>query len=513
MNKTFIKNLSSTGLSILFIFIFTSNISIRFFNLSEIGQKRLITFLIINFIFIFAYLFNVPKKFFILNLCIAFFLIQYKFFNLINFKDFTLTSFNNVFFKAEIIPFFLAPILLFYLISKDESLLIDSVNGLYNWLQSNILKFFLFVFIFFIPIIFKIFNSQYLIGYWLTNYNHGFVRRGLLGTLFINLPISANIIIFSVNAFVFIIHVSIIFLTLKFVLKQNNSISLFLITTPFFLLYPFWDEGVIGRPETLGVLSILLLANFNFQNKKNLKYIVILISFNIAIYTHEVNLFFLIPLLILLNLKKSQSYLLIGLLILSSLIFLGMYQNFSVSENIISEKICIDVQQLNIRENICEGAIKYLKYDESIENFYSKNFSFNIFERDHFSYFSYITPFIFGIFSFFWLIKENDLKILLFIVLLNFLPLFYLGKDWGRWIALVFIVNVLIFSICSNNNKVNGKFIIFFLIFLNTFYMNPSCCDVNVLVFDNVPYNIFANNLSLYVVAFLGTLIEKIRKT
>ena len=39
--------------------------------------------------------------------------------------------------------------------------------------------------------------------------------------------------------------------------------------------------------------------------------------------------------------------------------------------------------------------------------------------------------------------------------------------------------------------------------------MNPSCCDVNVLVFDNVPYNIFANNLSLYVVAFLGTLIEK----
>ena len=114
MNKTFIKNLSSIGLSILLIFIFTSNISIRFLNLSEIGQKRLIIFLIINFIFLFSYLFNLPYKFFILNLCIAFFLIQYKFFNLINFQDFTVASFYNVFFKVEIIPFFLAPILLFF---------------------------------------------------------------------------------------------------------------------------------------------------------------------------------------------------------------------------------------------------------------------------------------------------------------------------------------------------------------------------------------------------------------
>ena len=137
MNKTFIKNLSSIGLSILLIFIFTSNISIRFLNLSEIGQKRLIIFLIINFIFIFAYLFNLPNKFFILNLCIAFFLIQYKFFNLINFQDFTVASFYNVFFKVEIIPFFLAPILLFFLLSRDESLLINSVNSLYNSLKSN----------------------------------------------------------------------------------------------------------------------------------------------------------------------------------------------------------------------------------------------------------------------------------------------------------------------------------------------------------------------------------------
>ena len=53
MNKIFIKNLSLTGLSILFIFIFTSNFSISFFNLSEIGLKRLIIFLMINFIFIF----------------------------------------------------------------------------------------------------------------------------------------------------------------------------------------------------------------------------------------------------------------------------------------------------------------------------------------------------------------------------------------------------------------------------------------------------------------------------
>jgi len=509
VNKIFIKNSSSIGLSTLFIFFFTSDISIIFFNLSEIGQKRLIVFLITNFIFIFSYIFNVPNKLFILNLCISFFLIQYKFFNLVNFQEVTLTSFYNDFFKVEIIPFFLVPVSLFFLLANEESLLINSVNHLYTWFKSNILKFYLYVFIFFIPIIFKIFNSQYLIGYWLTNYNHGFVRRGLIGTLFINLPFSPNIIIFSVNTFVFIIHASVIFLTWKLILKQDDLISLFLITTPFFLLYPFWDEGMIGRPELLGIFTILALANFNFESKKNFKFIGILICFNIAIYTHEVNLFFLIPLIMILKLKKSQSYLLIGLLILSSLVFLGMYQNYSDSENIISEKICNDILELNIRENICDGAIKFLQYDETIENFYLKNFSFNIFERDHFSYFSYFIPFLFGVISFFWLINENIMKIFLFIVLFNFLPLFYLGKDWGRWISLIFIVNVLLFSFISNTNTIKGKFIIFFLIFLNTFYMNPSCCDVNVLVFDNVPYNIFGNNLSLFVIALLAIFIEK----
>jgi len=509
VNKIQVKNLSSILLSTFFIFFFTSNIAISFSNLSEIGQKRLIVFIIINFIFIFSYIFSVPNKFFIINLCISFILIEYKFLNLVNLQDINLMDFFSNFFKTKIIPFFFAPVSLFFLVSTNESKLINFTNNLYTRFRSNIFKFLFVVLIIFSPIIFKIFSSQYLIGYWLTNYNHGFVRRGLIGTLFINLPFSPNVITFSINTFVFIIHASIIFLTLKLIAKQNNFISLFLITTPFFLFYPFWDEGMIGRPELLGIFTTLALANFSFESKKNRKYIAILIFFNIAIYTHEVNLFFLIPLFIIFKLKKSQSYLLIALLILSSLVFLGMYQNFSDSENIISEKICNDILQLNIRENICDGAIKFLKYDETIENFYLKNFSFNIFERDHFSYFSYIIPFLFGVLSFFWLVKDNILKIFPYIVLFNFLPLFYLGKDWGRWISLIFIVNVLIFLFSSETNKIKGKFVIFFLIFLNTFYMNPSCCNVNVLVFDNVPYNIFENNLSLYAISLLAIFIEK----
>jgi hypothetical protein len=45
-----------------------------------------------------------------------------------------------------------------------------------------------------------------------------------------------------------------------------------------------------------------------------------------------------------------------------------------------------------------------------------------------------------------------------------------------------------------------------------TFYMNPSCCDVNVLVISNVPNNIFSNNFSIYFILFAVIFLKQSSK-
>jgi len=45
-----------------------------------------------------------------------------------------------------------------------------------------------------------------------------------------------------------------------------------------------------------------------------------------------------------------------------------------------------------------------------------------------------------------------------------------------------------------------------------TFFMNPSCCDVNVLVISNVPNNIFSNNFSIYFILFAVIFLKQSSK-
>tara|TARA_Y100000389_G_scaffold129092_1_gene126544 strand:- start:4933 stop:5298 length:366 start_codon:yes stop_codon:yes gene_type:complete len=111
---------------------------------------------------------------------------------------------------------------------------------------------------------------------------------------------------------------------------------------------------------------------------------------------------------------------------------------------------------------------------------------------------------------FLYLFRDKETRFKMLLVLLSFLPLFYLAKDWGRWISLIFIIFSVLFISFEKEFFYMNRYLMFLLVVNITFYMNPSCCDVNVLVFTNVPNNVFSNNLSIFSISLFLIFINQL---
>tara|TARA_Y100000389_G_scaffold53074_1_gene48945 strand:- start:265 stop:1881 length:1617 start_codon:yes stop_codon:yes gene_type:complete len=492
------------------IFIISSDSFAEILNITSVGQKRLAIFLTINLLFFVCILLRIKRREFTLQLLLSYVIIEVLFLNENWYSSINFLNWFEKIFLGSVIQYFLSPVVLYYFISSKTAFSKDSFENIKSKVKTNKNKFYLLISIIYLPVFLKIFSNDYLVGYWLTNYNHGFIRRGLVGTFFINLPISKGAVLLFVNLFVSFIYISIIYLTIKLFINSNNPYFIMFAASQFYLFYPLWDKGVIGRPEILGILTFLFSVNCINKKESLINSYLILILFNISIFTHEVNLFFLIPLVIVLLQKKHL--VLISLLISSSLMFLIFYLNFSEISSQTYQGICDDIENLNIRDDICDGATKFLQYDESIDGFFMKNLTLNIFQANHYSYFSYIIPLFCSLFPFFYLVKGRDKRYNLLLILVSFFPLFYLSKDWGRWISLIFIIFSILLVNSEKEEYFVNKYLMLLLIMNITFYMNPSCCDVNVLVISNVPNNIFSNNFSIYFILFAVIFLKQSSK-
>lgn len=171
---------------------------------------------------------------------------------------------------------------------------------------------------------FTIFNykniSEWALIEILINYQGGFVRRGLLGEInfiskdFFNsyYPILPIIII----GFFYIINFFLVIL-LSIKLKKNNFlIFLIILLSPASILFNVYDVGALFRKDVFFITVILLhsfLINSYFENKikintyKNLLFFIIAPFLSLNILIHEVQIFFILP-HILLSLLVFNDY-------------------------------------------------------------------------------------------------------------------------------------------------------------------------------------------------------------
>ncbi len=174
----------------------------------------------------------------------------------------------------------------------------------------------LIILIFFSPLFF--YSFKYVINIWafsdaFVNYSHGFIRRGLLGTILIKLNHLTGINVFYLHSLIFLIFTIInIFLFIYLIKKVSNDkiVYLFLLFNPALILFPLYDTGGYLRKEilvlTLMFLHVIMCSKFHtgkLSLKKYNSFLFYLIPLIVALTLNHGIQFFLIPFHFFLTLK------------------------------------------------------------------------------------------------------------------------------------------------------------------------------------------------------------------
>jgi len=376
-------------------------------------------------------------------------------------------------------------------------------------LSIKIVLFFILISIFTYTFYFSLTN---IINYWSftefhINYNLGFSKRGLLGSLMLwleNLGIPKNIF-FSTTFYLITLSNIFLFLNLLNRFKKNHLLFyIFFSLNPALLLFSFYDLGGYARGESFGIFVCLLHVSFaqklheqkiTYQRYLKFSFLIIFPIFMLTVLVHELNILFLSfhIFTVFLIIKKNQfkkianfKYLIICnfifiIFIVLLLITHPFTRNFAQElYNTLPNKNgtsfwILDSIAGTFSERI-NSEINHMLIPSGAINLYIYIFVF------------YITP------IFFLLTKttEKDRFYLIYIFLsvIPFFFLFFIGKDWGRWIHI--IIFLIFFCLIQFKEKkmtiqknLKSKILMYtfviFIILQFLFTRIPHCCNLTRL--------------------------------
>ena len=344
---------------------------------------------------------------------------------------------------------------------------------------------------------------------WLINYEGGFIKRGLIGQIAINISelfnysLRQSILFFQIfSIFIYYSLLIYFFKSLRF-----NKIILLSIFTPIFLLYPVAEIEVLGRKEI--IIFSFFLVYLSLKNFKQKIYFRILLLPLLMLIWEPVIFFFIFWLIVDYiegafeqNYKSFFKY----LMTFMPAILIGGY----IALNPISEiehKNMANFLKENFNEN-CYMSCALLLSKSSIYDQFNANFvifNFEIFLR-------YFLIILIGFGPLFILIKFSKFrnlnsKMYLFLIVLPIIILFMMMSDWGRIVNILYTFSIISFlhlykkKLVTIENRIeenffikilNKKYIytIFFIIFC--FGWNPKTSltgDIGTNPLWKIPYN------------------------
>ena len=337
------------------------------------------------------------------------------------------------------------------------------------------------------------FQYEAVVEEWLINYNYGFIRRGLIGTGLVKFIEQLNVNVYYLFIFLIFFFNFLFFQIFKKKLKSNNLsfIDFLLLLSPLFINYNlFWKSTITFPKELLGFIFFVYYLTYQSKIRADARYLICFIFLlNVGIYSHEINLWFLMSiLLIILTEKGTRDYRLITISLLSVITFISIYL-FNISKYAITAKnLCDNFYSQILDISTCyKSSILSTGLAENIE--YA---SINIFQSNNYKYYLMTYIFYFFIIINNWL-SEN--KYFLIITFLFFIPLFYTTLDWGRWLHIYFSIIYFYFLYSgSQNNTTTSKIFnlnkyteVAILLIYSTYWSVPQCC-VTEYTFRNLTY-------------------------
>ena len=347
-------------------------------------------------------------------------------------------------------------------------------------------------------------NATYQFDSWMSNYQGGFVRRGIPGEFFFQLHNFFDIHLGWI-VFIFVCLLYIFFYILFFLLISKveiNKIFILTIFSPISFYFPILNSKATGHKEIIFLLGLVTLCFFiPSLNKKNAKYLIILIS-GIAGLSHEGLLFYctylIIPYLLFYNFKsfKEIFFDLSSIIIFLLFLFILTFIFRGNEQHVIA--ICNSIKEFS---NVsCQVSGQIAHFNSPIEGYFSQKI-LNYWYKDYFKiyglgFFLGFLPLIF-LYSTLAPAKQNlnffKIKSIYFLLFPLFLtaPIYILGADWGRYlyisytsslIILMFILRNNIFILVktfknSNNNIFVNLLFVFLLLFYSFGWSVPVCCE------------------------------------
>ena len=335
-------------------------------------------------------------------------------------------------------------------------------------------------------------GHTYLTADWLINYNFGYIKRGLSGTIILYFLKDSTSILNFISFSLIGIYMLNIYLTVRlFSTHKQNIYSFLLLLSPATLLFPLFDSQGGFRKEILGFTVLLILLNFDRSKQK--MYVLILSSliFGFAIFSHEVNIFFSLPILFILKNYypgvRNVKYSLFALPILLNLIFYFRFSNDELTIRLIKDNICKDLHLRNLGSLCNTGIMDYVYWD------FNANLNQTLYYvlDKQYNYQNYVYLFIicFVPLLFTSFFRKNIVFISLFG--LSFLPLFFLAIDWGRWIhIIIFSLSLIVFR-RNDRNQFNLLFVPLLLPYSFIVKIEHCCKPEFNLNVENIMENFF----------------------
>jgi hypothetical protein len=304
---------------------------------------------------------------------------------------------------------------------------------------------------------------EYTISEWLINYQGGFTRRGLLGEIIHQLSKFFN---FTHRELILITQVTMLCVYFVLIFKMIKTIEVDLvlalaILSPIFLSYQFSEVEVLGRKETFALIIISNIFSLNISSK--IKYFALSILICVLVLIWEGIIFFIQFFLFITfvnnKFKVDKNFILQLLIIMLPAIMATYFVTFIKLSPSQMSLMCSSFNET------CYNAINFLHWplDAAISE---------VKTQFRLSYlFRYLSIFIIGFLPFFFILKNSKINkgqsffgknsILIFYSLLIFFtfPIFYIAKDWARWINITYSLSIITFIYCLKNKIVEYEVI------------------------------------------------------
>lgn len=310
---------------------------------------------------------------------------------------------------------------------------------------------------------------------------------------------------------IFIIHFLYTFFILKiYNIQKKSNIDIFIIYAPSLIMFQlFLISGGPGYKELFGITSLLIVLFGSKSEYKNYVYLGFLL-FNISIYIHEINLFFIGFLIYFTkNHKNFKSIVIFSILNIFNYLFNHFYNSKPIY---VSKQLCENFFSKFSSLKGYKGCSKssYLEQDFIT----SLELTNNRVYEDYQYIFVYIVYLILILAPFFIRNFMNLAFSKIIFIFIQILPLFVIAIDWGRWL---FIFSNLIFLVYFESENILKNFkIIYPSTYLVVFFTYifawriPYCCveDLNVINLIRI------NKLNItFFISFLFLFILDISKS